>query len=70
VVCYGVFMGTLSNPIVSNDAVIQKLKSENEKLQAAYNIIHFDEHCSPELRDAYLKYLAKRAYVVDEYEAS
>jgi hypothetical protein len=69
-VCYGVFMDSVLNPSVQNDAVIQKLKAENAQLQAAFNILYFDEQCNPELRDAYLKYLAKRAYVVDEYEAS
>jgi len=62
-------MDSFFNSGISHDGVIQKFKSDNEHLQQAFNIIYFDEQCSPELREMYLRYLARRKYQVDELEA-
>jgi hypothetical protein len=47
---------------------LDKLKAENEKLQEAFNVMHFDENCSVELKQKFLEYAAWRKYQVEEGE--
>ena len=47
---------------------LEKLKAENEKLQEAFNVMHFDGDCSAELKQKFLEYAAWRKYQVEERE--
>jgi hypothetical protein len=47
---------------------LDKLKAENEKLQEAFNVMHFDEDCSVELKQKFLEYAAWRKYQAEEME--